>query len=68
MSPAAEQRVQSLLERIGGLVVDRQQLRSAGSGAAALEENRREITRAQQELSLALIDLYSSKPDEEQAA
>jgi hypothetical protein len=68
MSPTSEQRVQSLLQRISELVVHRQQLRAAGSDGAPLEENRREITRAQQELSLALIALYAARNGQEQAA
>jgi hypothetical protein len=44
-----------LLERVAILVHQRQSLRAGGAGRAALERNRAEITRAQWELSRALI-------------
>jgi hypothetical protein len=44
-----------LLERVAILVHERQALRARGAGRAALERNRAEITRAQWELSRALI-------------
>jgi hypothetical protein len=39
--------VESLTERIGILVGERQALRAAGAQVSALEENRREIARLQ---------------------
>jgi hypothetical protein len=57
--------VESLLERIGELVAERQALRTRGSSATALERNRRRIAKLQWELSRALIDRY--RPAEEAA-
>ena len=50
--------VESLLERIGELVAERQALRTKGSSATALERNRRRIAKLQWELSRALIARY----------
>jgi hypothetical protein len=47
--------VESLSEEIRGLVYERQTLRTVGAGADALERNRVELVRAQQELVRALI-------------
>ena len=58
------QTVEHLLERIGGLVSERQALRSRGAGEGELEQNRRAIASSQWELSRALIERYRT---EEQA-
>jgi hypothetical protein len=50
--------VESLLERIGALVAERQGLRLAGAAADELERNRLEIANAQWLLSDALIERY----------
>jgi hypothetical protein len=47
--------VESLRHSIEALVADRQRLRDAGAGPAALETNRRHIVRCQWQLSAALI-------------
>jgi hypothetical protein len=47
--------VESLSEEIRGLVYERQTLRGVGAGRDALEQNRVELVRAQQELVYALI-------------
>jgi hypothetical protein len=52
--------VDSLHERLGRLVAERQELRAAAAGAAALERNRLEIARLQQLLSAALIREFGS--------
>lgn len=57
-SKKANTRIDALLERIAGLVAERQELRSNGAGPLDLEHNRREIARSQQELSFALIARY----------
>ncbi|MFN2470432.1 MAG: hypothetical protein ABR583_05480 [Gaiellaceae bacterium] len=51
--------VEVLFERVSRLVGQRQALRSGGAGRSALEQNRAEITRAQWQLSHALIARYS---------
>jgi hypothetical protein len=51
----AEPTPEVLLERVAILVNQRQALRDGGAGRAALERNRSEITRAQWQLSRALI-------------
>ncbi|PWU22607.1 MAG: hypothetical protein C5B48_09905 [Candidatus Rokuibacteriota bacterium] len=60
-------KVETLLERIGTLVAERQRLREDGASDRALEGNRREIAELQQQLSRALIDLYLPK-DRKKAA
>jgi hypothetical protein len=50
--------VESLLERIGALVAERQALRLAGAAPDDLERNRLEIANAQWLLSGALIERY----------
>jgi hypothetical protein len=50
--------VESLGEEIGRIVADRQALREAGADSAALEENRRRLTAAQNKLSLLLIERH----------
>ena len=51
--------VEALQFQLGGLLREREALRAADS-ALALERNRREIVRAQWELSHALIERYAS--------
>ena len=62
----AKATVESLLERIGELVAERQALRTKGSSMTALERNRCRIAKLQWELSRALIERHL--PAEEQAA
>jgi hypothetical protein len=50
--------VETLQERIGGLVGERQLLRAACADRDALEQNRRQIADLQQRLSMALIARY----------
>jgi hypothetical protein len=52
------QSVEILLERIGDLAAERQELRRRAASAAVLERNRLELVRAQWELSYALIDRH----------
>jgi hypothetical protein len=47
--------VESLSDEIRGVVYERQTLRTVGAGADALEQNRVELVRLQQELVQALI-------------
>jgi hypothetical protein len=60
--------VEALLEEIRRLVGERQVLRERTCSAAALEQNRRKIARAQWELSHALIDRHQTAPAEQDAA
>ena len=53
--------VETLLQRIGALVAERQQMRRVGARASDLETNRAEIARLQWELSRALIAQYLPK-------
>ena len=57
-------RVDALVERIGALVRERQELRERRAGAAALEPNRLELARAQRDLSRALIETHRPDPPE----
>jgi len=59
---ATEPTVESLNDRLGALARERQELRLTGAGSVALERNRVAITRAQWELSYALIERYLPKP------
>ena len=54
--------VESLVVRIAELVVERQELRSTGAGAPAIERNRLQLARAQWELAHALIDRHLPEP------
>ena len=60
--PAAarlDAQIRALQESIESLVARRQELRSAGAGRKALEENRLELGRRQRQLASALIDRHS---------
>ena len=50
--------VELLVNRIGELVSERQELRAASAPSAAIERNRVQIARAQWELAHALIDRH----------
>jgi hypothetical protein len=50
--------VETLTDEIGRIVVERQELRAAGAGAEALEENRRRLAAAQNRLSQLLIERH----------
>ena len=52
-----EHRIATINDQLRTLVVSRQELRARGSGRRALERNRRDIVRLQQDLSRALIAL-----------
>jgi hypothetical protein len=52
--------VDLLAVRIAELIAERQDLREAGSSAAAIERNRVQLARAQWELAHALIDEHLS--------
>jgi hypothetical protein len=47
--------VEALQELLGGLVLEREELRRMGADRSTLERNRRDIVRAQWQLSHALI-------------
>jgi hypothetical protein len=49
------QTVESLMDEIGRIVYERQELRAAGASVGVLEENRRRLAKAQGELSQLLI-------------
>jgi hypothetical protein len=51
--------VEELLERIAGLVRQRQQLRTSGASRESLEQNRLRLARSQWELCHALIERHS---------
>ena len=53
--PAVEGSPEHLLDRVAGLVARRQELRATNASRTELERNRAEITRAQWDLSRALI-------------
>ena len=54
--------VEALVERIGELVRERQDLRRNAASLAALERNRLELGEAQRDLSLALIEAHHGPP------
>jgi hypothetical protein len=60
--------VESLADLIADLVVERQQLRAAGSPTAAIERNRIQLARAQWELAHALIDEHLAETTARTAA
>ena len=49
---------EALLERTSALAAERQRLRADGASSAALERNRLEIVRAQQQLAHALLEQH----------
>ena len=55
---ANAQTVETLQDRIAGLVAERQELRARQANERVLERNRRQIARSQQQLSHALIRRY----------
>jgi hypothetical protein len=55
-----EPEVERLRERIGELVRERQDLRTAGASRASLERNRVQLARRQSELGRALIELHTT--------
>jgi hypothetical protein len=55
---ATPETVETLHERIAAFVSERQRLRASAADRATLEQNRREIARLQQRLSVALIRRY----------
>jgi hypothetical protein len=60
--------VESLIERLRTLTLERQELRAADAGSLDLERNRVAIARAQWDLSYALIERYLPKPAAAQSA
>lgn len=60
--------VDVLALRIAELISERQDLRAAGSPAAAIERNRVQLARAQFELGHALIDEHLSETPAQTAA
>ncbi len=50
--------VEALIEEIGRIVAERQELRAAGAAPEVLEENRRRLTDAQSRLSQLLIERH----------
>jgi hypothetical protein len=50
--------VEALMEEIGALTSERQQLRDSGAASGKLERNRVKLARKQWELSHALIERY----------
>jgi hypothetical protein len=54
--------VENLLERIGELVRQRQDMRTSGADRGSLEGNRVELARSQAELSRALVDRVLAQP------
>jgi hypothetical protein len=56
----AESDVERLRERIGELVRERQELRTAGADRWSLEQNRRQLADRQSELGRALIQQHAA--------
>jgi hypothetical protein len=52
--------VERLQERIGELIRERQELRTAGASRGTLENNRRQLLQRQSELGYALIARHAS--------
>ena len=55
---AVRHTVETLAAEIGQIVAERQDLRAAGATTAALEENRRRLAAAQNQLSVLLIERH----------
>jgi len=55
-----EPEAERLRERIGELVRERQDLRTAGASSASLERNRLQLARRHSELGRALIELHTA--------
>jgi hypothetical protein len=55
---ATPETVETLTERIGAFVSERQRLRASAADRETLEQNRLEIAQLQQRLSVALIRRY----------
>jgi hypothetical protein len=58
LRPNTPATVEDLISRIADLVLERQSLRSLAADSALLERNRLALVRANQDLSLALIDRH----------
>jgi hypothetical protein len=54
--------IESLRERIGELVRERQELRTTGASRRSLESNRVQLARRQSELGRALIEQHITAP------
>ena len=52
--------IERLRERIGDLVRERQELRTAGASRGSLERNRLQLVRGQSELGRALIEQHAA--------
>jgi hypothetical protein len=57
-SSAVRHTVETLTAEIGRIVVERQELRAAGAVSGELEENRRRLAAAQNQLSQLLIERH----------
>ena len=55
---AVRHTVETLIEEIGRIVAERQELRASGAGHDLLEENRRRLATAQSRFSNLLIERY----------
>jgi hypothetical protein len=53
--------VEALQDLLGGLLLEREELRGAGATDFQLERNRRQIVRVQQELAYALLARFASR-------
>jgi hypothetical protein len=56
----ANPEIETLRERIGELVRERQELRTSGADRSSLEQNRRQLVDRQWELGLALIQEHAA--------
>lgn len=63
LRPEAPASVEDLIGRIADLVLERQSLRAQSAGSLLLEQNRLALVRANQDLSLALIERYRPTQD-----
>ena len=59
---AVRHTVETLIEEIGRIVFERQELRAYAAGWAELEENRRRLGAAQSRLSYLLIERHLPQP------